>query len=151
MLAASCIRQQWANSIDLAPAAWDKLPRAGTRMSTLLCSPYGDRKAKEQTGCIKLELGCNTPAVYSKPSLFGVVSTPDRQSRVQQEQGQCDQCKDGSNEPVRVLQKFGWSSNSDSPPSLHVSLIQSSCSVLCINHFRWSTDYSQTPFLPFAS
>lgn len=57
MLAASCIRQQRPNSIDLAPAAWDQLPRAGTRMSTLLCSPYHNRKAKEQTGCIKIGLG----------------------------------------------------------------------------------------------
>lgn len=59
MLAASCTRQQQANSIDQAPAAWDELPWPGMGMSTqLYCVLHTrDGKAKEQTGCIEIELG----------------------------------------------------------------------------------------------
>lgn len=58
---------------------------------------------------------------------------------------------DESYESVRVLEKFGWLSNSDSPSSLHVSLIRTSCPVLCINQFPWRTDYSQAQFPLFAA
>lgn len=45
MLATSCARQQRANLIDLAPAAWDQLyPGPGMGMSTLVSTYYTKRQ-----------------------------------------------------------------------------------------------------------
>lgn len=149
MLAVSCRRQQQANSINLAPQQLGtSYPGPGVGMSTLLTSPYRDGKAKRTDGMHEDRVGIQLQDIANLGCLEVFPHQIDRSGFIKSK-GPCGQCIDESYESVRVLEKFGWLSNSDSTSSVHVSQIQTSRPVLCISHFQWITDYSQNHFFFF--
>lgn len=74
MLAACSTRQSQANSINQSPAAWDQLPRPGLWERQLYSERQQFKVAKDQTGCIKVEMQLQD---MSKSRPFGDVFTID--------------------------------------------------------------------------